>query len=175
MTTVRSADDSDFPWILELIDDNRGESLTERERAQNGFVQGQWDEGRLRDFSSTGPGFALAEVDGHRAGIALSSPPGAAGTGPAGELNQVARERFGPNAYFMYGPVVVSSDFRGRGVLSALTNGIFELARGTYPRGVAFIESSNERSLAVHDHLGWERFAEYEVGASTFYALSRTV
>ncbi|MFC6704259.1 hypothetical protein [Flexivirga alba] len=112
--TTRVATVDDFPWIIELIDRNRAEQLSEQQRATAGFVQGRWNTDTLQQLLA-GPGMFIAEVDGIRAGVALSSSPGAVTTGPAGRTNELAADHFGDTGYFLYGPVVVDADFRGQG------------------------------------------------------------
>jgi GNAT superfamily N-acetyltransferase len=173
-TTVRPAHDADFRWIVDLIDRHRGEDLTAQQRSRQGFVQGHWDVPTLRRLAA-GPGIVLAEVDGKPAGVAISSAPGAVATGPASRVNELAAQRFRPAAYFLYGPVVVDDPFRGQGVLRALDARLFAGAAGHYQVGVAFIEDSNAASLAVHDRLGWQAFATFDVGGCRFHALSKQV
>lgn len=169
--TTRSVAAEDFAWIIELIDRNRAENLTADERAAGGFVQGRWDMAAL-DRLRSGPGMFLAEVGGIRAGVALSTSPGAATTGPAGRLNALAADRFGATGYFMYGPVVVDASFRGHGVLRRLADRLLSHAASRYQTAVAFVEQSNTNSLAVHRHMGWDEFATFDLDLRRFSALA---
>lgn len=152
--TIRPLEPGDHRWLLDLIDANRADRLTAAQRAEQGFVQGVWSETALQRLS-TGPGMLLAEVDGSRAGAALSSPPGGVLDGPAGRTNELARAAFGPDGYFLYGPVVIDRAFRRRGLLRALSTALLARAAARYPVAVAFVQQDNQASLAAHRVLGW--------------------
>jgi N-acetylglutamate synthase and related acetyltransferases len=170
--TTRVATVDDFPWIIELIDRNRAEQLSEQQRATAGFVQGRWNIDTLQQLLA-GPGMFIAEVDGIRAGVALSSSPGAVTTGPAGRTNELAADHFGDTGYFLYGPVVVDADFRGQGVLRHLVDRLLGDAAAHYRIAVAFVEQANTNSLAVHQHLGWQTFATFDLAERGFLALAQ--
>lgn len=155
---IRTIDPTDYPWLLELIDSNRADRLTAIQRAEEGFVQGRWDKSALQRLSS-GPGMLLAEVDGRRAGAALSSAPGVVTDGPAGRVNDIARDMFGDKGYFLYGPVIIDPAFRRRGLLRQLSQALLERSR--YPPAVAFVQQDNTASLAAHTALGWQQVAEF--------------
>lgn len=157
---VREITAADHAWLLELIDANRAERLSAAERARQGFVQGVWNEAALQRLS-TGPGLLVAELDGIRAGAALSSPPGTVVDGPAGRTNVIAREAFGDDGYFLYGPVIVAAAFRRRGVLRALSAALLARTAARYPVAVAFVQQDNQASLATHRALGWQELAPF--------------
>lgn len=157
---IRELTPDDYPWLLALIDANRAERLSATERASQGFVQGVWNEAALQRLS-TGPGLLLAELDGMRAGAALSSPPGAVTDGPAGRTNVIAREVFGADGYFLYGPVIVAAAFRRRGVLRALSAALLARTADRYPAAVAFVQQDNQASLVTHRALGWRELSPF--------------
>lgn len=137
-------------------------------------MQGHWDVAQLERLSA-GPGFLLAEVDGMRAGVLITSSPGAALRGPAGRTNEIAEQAFGSTSFFLYGPVVVDDPFRGQGVLRALADELFARMTGRYDVAVAFIESVNQASMAVHDRLGFHVFGSFVIGEREYLVLSREV
>ncbi|GAB3587705.1 GNAT family N-acetyltransferase [Calidifontibacter terrae] len=169
--STRPASEDDFEWIIDLIDRNRAENLSEHQRA-DGFVQGEWTVEGLRKIVR-GTGMYIAEVEGTRAGVALSTPPGAATRGPAGRTNELAAQHFGDSSYFLYGPVVVDADFRGRGVLRHLVDRLLGEAADRYRVAVAFVEEANTNSLTVHQHLGWHPFETFEFADRRFVALAQ--
>ncbi|WP_300682964.1 GNAT family N-acetyltransferase [Nocardioides sp.] len=167
---LRPAEPRDESAILDLIDRHRGVGLSARERAERGFVQGEWTPATLAALAD-GPGIWVAEEAGTLAGVAISSAPGTVGTGPAGETNRVAAEVFGPGRYFLYGPVVVDEAFRGRGILRGLLTRLLEANVTTYAVAVAFIESTNTLSQTVHARLGWRRIGGFALGERSFDVL----
>lgn len=80
---VASVRSEDFAWILELIDANSAEALTPAERAERGFVQGQWNDEQLARLLDN-PGMYCARVNGTPAGVLVTSRAGAVTKGPAG-------------------------------------------------------------------------------------------
>lgn len=169
---VRRSRPGDDPWIVEVIDRHRGVGLAAKERARQGFVQGRWSLAVLASWPRT-PGIVVAEVDGARAGVAISSPPGTVETGPAGRTNELAAQRFGPNGYFLYGPAVVEDPYRRRGVLAAMVDRLFQDASGDYSAGVAFIEDVNAASKAAHRRLGFAAFATFGLDGRSYECLWR--
>lgn len=170
---VRQAVDSDFAWIVDLIDRHRGVDLSAAERSERGFVQGDWTVAGLARFAA-GTGIYLAEVDGQRAGVAITSAPGLVAAGPAARTNELAAAVFGSGAFFLYGPVVVDDQFRGRGVLTALFERLRADLRDRFATGVAFIETANATSMLVHRRLGLEPFETFRFDGRDFQALSFT-
>jgi len=183
---IRRADANDYASISALINANRGLDLTPKERSEKGFVQGSWEPNMLEQLSSTGPGFWIAEITGGEvpasqsatgsgwrlAGAALATAPGAVVNGPAGETNYLAEKHFGPRGYYLYGPVVVDSQFRGHGVLRKLSDAVFAGTRDTYATAVAFIEEINHVSRVVHERLGWKAVDGFQVNGSKYNVFS---
>lgn len=134
-------------------------------------MQGRWGVAELRVWP-TAPGIVLAEVDGQRAGVAISSPPGRSTAGPAGCTDELAAQRFGASGYFLYGPVVVDDAYRRRGVLTAIVRGLFSQAAASYAVGVAFIEDINSASMTAHTRLGFTPFAAFTLSDRRYQCLS---
>jgi len=157
--------------MIDLIDRNRAEAIPAEERGTRGFVQGHWNVDVL-DQLSTAPGIFLAEVDGSPAGFAVTSAAGAIPTGPAGRTNELAAAAFPKTAFFLYGPVVVEDTFRRRGVLQALVSHLGQQLNDLYAAVIAFVEVSNQASMAAHTRVGFETFACFEHDGRSFQALS---
>lgn len=170
--SVRRMEDDDLDWARDLLNRFHGERMTPQERAEHGFVQGEWSTAKIAGLTSGTGGF-VAEVDGSRAGLALTSAPGAApGGGPAGELGRLATAAYGGSGYFLYGPVVVDDAYRRRGVLRALFDHLRQFLAGRFEVGVAFVEDANRVSLAAHRRLGFTEFDRYTVAGREYHALS---
>ena len=73
------------------------------------------------------------------------------------------------NAY-VYGPICVSSEERGKGLAQAMFS---ELRRLEPTReGILFIRRDNEASLRAHSKMGMSEVAEFEFGGNTLAVFS---
>jgi predicted GNAT superfamily acetyltransferase len=74
---------------------------------------------------------------------------------------------------FAYGPVVIHSSARGRGILRGLYGAMLPLVSNRYDVGTAFIAKSNQHSLAAHrSGLGMVPVGEFAFGEEEFIALA---
>lgn len=153
----RYATEADVPAMAALFAANHHDALTERQRARQGFVQGKFDEGVLREMTAAGDLLVAAE-EGRVAGVlAVSAAEPLAGASPAvrglldaqGVLRWEGRP-LGEVRWLLYGPVVVDSGFRGRGVARGLFARAVREAAGRAEALVAFIEAGNRASWRVH-------------------------
>jgi ribosomal protein S18 acetylase RimI-like enzyme len=171
--TIRRSEPADHPAIISLMDASRGEGLSAEERSERGFVQGVMTPEALAVLEG-GPGIFVAVEDGALAGFVMSSQPEttrnvAARTAvsvAAGELDDPSLR------LFLYGPAAVSADFQGRGILSKLLTKMCADLAPVYDVGVAMVEASNKKSMAVHGHYGMRRTAPYEVDGRQYFAFS---
>ena len=74
-----------------------------------------------------------------------------------------------PEAY-MYGPVCVAEDQRGRGLASAMFAALRALLPGR--EALTFIRSDNAVSLQVHERLGLRKVAKFDHDGVTCIILS---
>jgi GNAT superfamily N-acetyltransferase len=167
-TTFRRSQAHDREAILHLMEEARGEGLTNEEKSQQGFVQGPMDQDILARLES-GPGIFVAEVNGEMAGFAMSAekhhivhnPPAikamteAAATDP--HLNQ-----------FLYGPTAVARAYQGQGILTGLLVAISAHLSANFDQGVAFVETTNRKSLSVHRHYGMTELASFEIAGREY-------
>jgi L-amino acid N-acyltransferase YncA len=155
---------TDRAAILALLTAARGDGLSEAERAERGFVQGRMDDTLLARFQE-GTGVFVAEEDGVLAGVAVTSEPGAVTAGPPGRTAELARQHLGSSVrMLLYGPAAVDRRFQGRGILSRLLGELSRALGDRFDRGVAFVESANAKSLAVHRHYGMTELARFTSG-----------
>ena len=155
------------------MDAARGVGLAEKERAEQGFVQGVMDESALAALQD-GTGIFVAESDGVLAGFAITCAPDGTGNAAALAALEAVRDELADPApeLFLYGPTVVSPDFRGRGVLTALLTALSTDLAPRFDVGVAMVDGANAKSLAVHEHYGMRRTKQYEVNGRTYFAFS---
>lgn len=169
--TVRALTRDDHVWAAALLTANSAGRLTAEQRAAGGFVQGAFSPEKVAALAARTGGF-VAEIDGERAGLALTSAADQVTDGPIGRNDEVAREHFGAGTYVMYGPIVVDAAHRRRGVSRALLDHARRSLSDRFAHGVAFIEDSNPVSLAAHRRLGLVEFATFEVGGRRYHSLS---
>ncbi|MEE1784618.1 GNAT family N-acetyltransferase [Streptomyces sp. SP17BM10] len=167
--STRKATAADRATVLALIDAARGDGLSPQERAERGFVQGRFDEDKLAATEAT-TGVYVAEEDGRIAGAALTAPASPAlDEGPPRRTWEAALHAgLAQDRFYLYGPVVVDPDFRGRGVVRSLLRAVDANLRDRFDHGVLFVEKSNHKSLAVHRHLGMREAAEFTVGERAY-------
>lgn len=172
---VRRSRPADHAAILALMDEARGTGLSDEERARRGFVQGRLTD-ELLDRFETGPGIFVADAAGELAGFAITSEPG--GLPPrhpaAAAVAAVTEAADGRDLgrLFLYGPVAVDERFQGRGVLTQLLRTLSHALADDFDLAVAFVETANERSLAVHRHYGMTEAARFEMGGRTYVAFT---
>lgn len=166
--------DSDHAEIRRLMDLARGVDLPEKERAEQGFVQGVMDESVLAALQDGTGIFVATDEDENLAGFAITCAPEAtANVAALAALATVQSELADPHlSLFLYSPTVVSPNYRGQGVLSKL---LVTLSRELAPHfniGVAMVDGANSKSLAVHEHYGMRRTKEYRIDGRPYYAFS---
>ncbi|MFE6599391.1 GNAT family N-acetyltransferase [Streptomyces albidoflavus] len=168
---IRPARPDDAPALTALFAANRHDALTERQRAEQGFVQGSFDEAALRAMAGAG-NVLVAEEAGALAGLVCLAAPGDVPDPPPPVAALLAAQDrlewrgrpLSATRWLLYGPVVVGAGHRGKGV----ARGLYEAAlRSAAPRAeavVAFVERANEASRKVHvDGFGMAVLGEYEV------------
>jgi GNAT superfamily N-acetyltransferase len=173
--SVRRSRPEDHSAILSLMDKSRGVGLSDEERARRGFVQGSLTEELLSRFED-GPGVFVADAAGELAGFAVTSEPGRLppqhpASAAVAAVNEAADGR-DLGRLFLYGPVAVDERFQGRGVLTRLLTTLSRALADDYDLAVAFVETANERSLAVHRHYGMTEAAPFETGGRTYVAFT---
>ncbi|MFF0159805.1 GNAT family N-acetyltransferase [Streptomyces sp. NPDC005263] len=172
---IRRSRPEDHAAILSLMDKARGVGLSDEERARRGFVQGNLT-GELLNRFQDGPGIFVADAAGELAGFAITSEPGwlPPGHPAAAAVAAVTKAADGRDLgrLFLYGPVAVDDRFQGRGVLTKLLTALSRALQGDFDLAVAFVETANERSLAVHRHYEMAEDAHFEAGGRTYVAFT---
>ena len=162
--TLDRSNADDRPAILRLMDEARGEHLNEKERAQQGFVQGQMDESSLAHFQA-GPGVFVARDGPTLAGFCMTSTANIAGSGLAIETAKAAAKavpEIATDKLFLYGPVAIDRRYQGQGLLTKLLVHVCIELRTQFELGALFVERANQKSLAVHRHYPMDEIATFE-------------
>ncbi|MFE5003220.1 GNAT family N-acetyltransferase [Streptomyces sp. NPDC057651] len=179
----RWATEADAPAMAALFAANLRDSLTERQRGEQGFVQGVFDAATLRAMAAAGS-LLVADDDGQVAGLlALSGPdelpappPPVVGLLAAQDTLRWEGRPLNEVRWLLYGPVVVDAAHRGRGVARGLFTMAVEAAAARADAVVAFIESTNRPSWRVHvDGFGMRPLGEYVVDGRTYSAVAAPV
>ncbi|EWM10898.1 GNAT family N-acetyltransferase [Kutzneria sp. 744] len=170
---VRKATYQDMPAIAALLAQARGDGLDPAERAARGFIQGHLSDRILLNFIDGTGVFVAVHTDEHGerkvAGAALTSDPAAlaGGDGPPARTIATATTS-GLTDFVLYGPVAVDPRFQGRGVVRLLIDAVQKSLSPDYSEAVLFVETANEKSLAVHRHLGMREVGAFEVGGRDY-------
>jgi ribosomal protein S18 acetylase RimI-like enzyme len=171
--STRKALAADRARVLALIDGARGAGLSAAERAEQGFVQGRFDDDKLA-LMEAGTGIYVVEQDGQIAGAALTAAASSELDEGPPRLTREAAVRAGlaSDRFYLYGPVVVDPSFRGRGVVRRLLQAVDADLGELFDHGVLFVEQSNHKSLAVHRHLGMREVAEFAMADRRYTVFS---
>jgi len=154
--TIDRSNENDRPAILWLMNEARGDDLSEDERAKQGFVQGQMDESLLSRFQF-GSGVFVARDGTTLAGFCMTSTSAlalAAG-GPSAEMVKAIAKKMPEmplDQIFLNGPVAVDRRYKGKGLLTRLLVHVCNELRTQFKLGVLFVEYANSKSLAIHRH-----------------------
>lgn len=177
----RYANEADVPAMAALFAANRRDALTEQQRSEQGFVQGNFDAAALRAMARGGRLLVAADDDTGVVGLlSLSSPDDLSSPPPPVrallEAQDSLRWEGRPLSawrWLMYGPVVVDAAARGRGVARGLFRMAVEAAWGRADAVVAFIEAENRASWRVHvDGFGMCPLGEYVAAGRTYSAVA---
>ncbi|MFE2377296.1 GNAT family N-acetyltransferase [Streptomyces sp. NPDC059398] len=196
----RYATEADVPSMAALFAANHRDALSERQRSEQGFVQGSFGADALLAMvrsgslfvadpaatagaadSSSGESESRSSAPGRVAGLlALSAPESVSAPPPpvralldAQDSLRWQGQPLSESRWLLYGPVVVDTAFRGQGVAKGLFTMAVESAWGRADAVVAFIEADNRPSWRVHvDGFGMRPLGEYVAGGRTYHAIA---
>ncbi|WP_431222714.1 N-acetyltransferase family protein [Serratia sp. L9] len=152
---IRQAIPSDYPAILTLQAQNTPEQLTVEQR-QQGFIVSQMNEKQLSSINN-GLGILIAVEDEQLAGFVCLMPADAQPRPSVVDamLHALSTQSFdgqplSQQRLFLYGPVCLSAEWRGKGVLRQLFDAVKERTRNDFDVGALFVNEDNPHSLAAH-------------------------
>lgn len=151
--------------ILALLAEARGDDLNDAERARQGFVQGQMDASILARFQA-GSGVFVAREGPTLAGVAMTSLPGMVEHGPPGRTAAVMARTYPDvprDRMFLYGPLAIDRRYQGRGLLTQMLIHVCDALGERFDRGGAFVETANQKSLAIHHHYPMAESAQFTI------------
>ncbi len=142
--------------------------LTANSGDRGGMLLGQWPRETIETRISSGQPIVIAtDEQGRLLGALLASEKG---FGEAAPVQAMLKAWPGRGCAYVYGPVCVSPDARGLGVLEAL----YAKLQATFPgrEAILFIREDNPRSLKAHLRLGMREVARFDLGGKVFVVLS---
>ena len=179
----RYATRADAPAMAELFAASHHDALTERQRADQGFVQGSFDAAVLAAMAADGS-LLLADDGGRVAGLLALSAPLSLPSAPPPVLalldaQDTLRWQGRPLSaarWLLYGPVVVNAADRGRGVARGLFTMAVRAATGRADAVVAFIESGNQSSWRVHvDGFGMRPLGQVVADTRSYHVVAAPI
>lgn len=162
MIRTRLAEPPDAESISALLTANTGD--------RGGMLLGQWPPDAITRRISNGQMIVIAtSEEGGLLGALLTSHKEFDEAPPVQAMLKAWPGR--ADAY-VYGPVCISWEARGRGVLEALYAELQAVRPGR--EAILFIRQDNRRSLNAHLRLGMREVARYDLKEEAFIVLSDT-
>ena len=174
----RRAQLEDYSAILQLQSANFIANLSPEERRQ-GFLSAQFSPEQTAQIAED-LGTMVALVDGQIAGFLCAfrkefdtgSPVIAAMLDSYDRLRFQGKPLSSLNSY-IYGPVCIAREFRGRGLLRGLYEAQIKDLAGQFDVGVAFVSRNNPHSLSAHAHgLGMVEAGDFIVKENIYATLA---
>jgi ribosomal protein S18 acetylase RimI-like enzyme len=154
--------------LAELMDVARISTLLLANSAdQGGMLLGHWSPDVIRDRISNKQLIVMVTEGDQLLGVLLTQDNSYGDAPPVRAM--LTAWPGSPDAY-VYGPVCIAEQARGRGVLRLL----YAQLRRVYPsrEAILFVREDNPRSLKAHMHLGMREVARYQLNGATFIVLS---
>lgn len=169
--TIVKTTAADQNQILSLLNSAKGEGLSTAERAKSGFVQGRMDADLVTKFQADLGVYAVKDNENLIA-VAFASRVGITDKGPivlASEQVLQKMDTLKASDIFQYGPVVVASQYKGKGLLTALLLHLCSLFQNDFKKGLAFVEEANALSMNIHTHYFGEPFDTFRFQDRKYY------
>lgn len=181
MPAFKKAEASDLPKILSLQDKYILKNLPPEDQ-QDGFLSIEYSLSDLERLNNE-LGIVVAVEDDCLYGYMIAQTIDSAINSP---LVKAMVQRF-PNIFFqgkmlselkvfLYGPVCIDKEWRGRGILEGLFAVMIQTLRGQFDVGVAFVSESNPRSMRSHvTKLGMQVVDSFDFGGKKYRTLAFVV
>ncbi len=179
--TFRRVNERDYPSLLQLQEANLRDNLTPEQSAQ-GFLSARFTRDQFAAMDAD-VAVVVARLDGAIKGYLCGSSVECNRQFPllAAMLEQYPRVALNGRvlsdyASFVYGPVCVDRNLRGRGLLRGLFDALSYEVKGKFEAGVAFVAQDNTHSLAAHVHgLGMSDVGGFEFGGRAYRIVAFTL
>ncbi len=176
----RVATSADLEGAVKLLEENYRGSLTE-EGMKDGFISVKFTVADLNEMTENG--VTVVAVCGDTTAGVLSAQTCEYNLRKIPLVKEMVKalsgEIFDGSAIdttksIVCGPVCVSTEFRGRGVLEHMYNVLKREVKTTYPLGLTLISQGNPRSLHAHEKIGMQKIKSFDFEGKTFDALAMT-
>lgn len=157
--TLRTAKSEDIPAITRLLVANSA--------AEGGALYGQYTESGVEGWVMRPSPTFIALKGTHLAGVLFTATIAESKEPPV--LAMLAARPAAEDAW-IYGPVCVSAEMRGKQVLDALVN--YAKQRMAGREGLLFINATNAPSLRAHQRLGMPEVAVFTFEHQKFVVLT---
>jgi hypothetical protein len=178
---LRVAYPADAPALAELANHYTYQQLDEAAR-QGGFLTGAFSDPALRAMLASVPG-QVAHHQGELAGFVINSRLAPASYPPL--VREICallpsllyrQQALANYRWFFYGPVLVTTKYRGQGLLQQLFAANKRELASRFDLGIAFIAEENAASLRVHTQkLGLEIVGKLAFGGTNYALLAFAV
>jgi len=175
---IKPATEADLEGVLQLLDENFGGTLSDEEK-KDGFISVRFTLEELQDMNRNGITIVALSGSETAGGVSAQScqwndthVPMAARMVAALVGKTIDGLTIDKNNSIVCGPVVVSKNFRGLGLLSRMYEVLKTEARSKYPIGLTLVSQANPRSIAAHEKLGMKKLTSFESDGRTFWAFA---
>jgi hypothetical protein len=173
----RRAKPEDYPAILDLQSANFIANLSDAERKQ-GFLSAQFTPQQTAQIAED-LGIMVAVVDSRVGGFLCAFRKEFDTGSPVIATMLESYDRFSFQgkplsslSTYIYGPVCIEREFRGRGLLRGLYEAQKKDLAGQFDIGVAFVSRNNPHSLRAHVHgLGMTEAGDFAVNDNVYVTL----
>ncbi|MFM0043892.1 GNAT family N-acetyltransferase [Paraburkholderia sediminicola] len=160
-TAVRKAIEADLDGILELQADNQIE--------RGGALSASLPRERVAEMMRAMP-LIVAHSEGRITGFLMTTTRAMNGDLPIVQAMFAAYH--GTTEAYVYGPICVSAQARGKGLAQLMFAELRRLEPGR--EGILFIRRDNEASLRAHVRMGMREVAEFRFNGFEFVVFSYT-
>lgn len=177
----RLASEADLHGALALLDENYRGALAGDE-IKHGFISVRFSLDELK--AMTDNGVTVAAVSGSEtAGVLfaqscsynLLSNPLAARMIDALKGKSIDGKPIVPDESIVCGPICVSKNFRGQGVMPQMYELLKQEAGKNYTTALTLVSQSNPRSIHAHEKLGYVKLATFESDGRAFDAFAMSL
>lgn len=178
MIEYKVADDADIEGARLLLDENFRGTL-DTDEMKDGFISVRFSFDDLKEMANDGITI-VARAGDKIAGVLCTQtcdynlrkvPLGARLIG-AMQDKLISGVPIEADKSLVCGPVCISKDFRGQGVLVKLYDALKIAAAGKFTTGLTLVSQANPRSIRAHEKLGFEKIETFESDGRPFDAFA---
>lgn len=149
-----------YPAVIQLLQANSA--------SQNGGLLGEFPAPKVMQMIQTSLTTIVARENSRIAGVVFSFPLNTPHLPPLiAEINRLFPAL--KKDHWLYGPVCIDTDYRGKNLLATLFKAICNENSGN---PIAFINKDNIRSIRAHEKLGMQTIAEFDFEGTPYVLVS---